>query len=116
MISKRATCNFKELNSFLVTIRSLFNYFLLAHLLQVTGIVGEFGETMALSEAIPAGMDSQTWLKALEKSMKTTLMRNFTKCLINTWSRTEDDTVVSDFVEKGEWLQIMKVAFYTYMF
>jgi hypothetical protein len=116
VISKRATCNFKELNSFLVTIRSLFNYFLLAHLLQVTGIVGEFGETMALSEAIPAGMDSQTWLKALEKSMKTTLMMNFTKCLINTWSRTEDDTVVSDFVEKGEWLQIMKVAFYTYMF
>lgn len=75
--------------------------FLLAHLLEVTAIEGECEEKVVLNEAIPSGMDSQTWLKALEKSVKTTLMLNFTRCLINSWSRAKDETIVSDFVEKG---------------
>lgn len=84
----------------LVTIRLLYNHFS-AHLLQVTAIESDFGERMVLDKPIPAGMDSQTWLKILEKSMKTTLMMKFTKCLINAMSRAKDETVVSDFLEKG---------------
>ncbi|XP_028405416.1 dynein heavy chain domain-containing protein 1-like isoform X2 [Dendronephthya gigantea] len=71
------------------------------HLLQATVIEGEYGELMTLTEAIPAGMISQAWLKVLEKSMKATLMMNFTKCLVNTLSRRKDKTVISEFLEKG---------------
>ncbi len=67
----------------------------------MTAIEGEFGETVALNEAVPAAKDSQTWLNVLEKSMKTSLMMNFTKCLISTRSRTKDETIVSDFVKEG---------------
>lgn len=81
----------------------VFQCFLIAHLLEVTAIEGECGETVVLNEAITAAIDSQTWLKAFEKSLKTTLMMNFTKCLINSWSRAKDETIVSDFVEKGMW-------------
>ena len=76
-------------------------HILSVHLLQVTAIEGEFSETMVLDQPIPAQMDAQTWLKVLEKSMKTTITKNFAKCLIETWSRNEDETAVSDFVEKG---------------
>jgi hypothetical protein len=78
----------------------------LAHLLEVSAIEGEFGETVALGEVIPPGIDSQTWLKVLEKSMKTTLIANFTNCLISSWSRTEDETLVNDFRMKGTALPI----------
>ena len=89
----------------------MFLYFCLAHLLQATAIEGEYGEIMTLTEAIPAGKIAQTWLKALEESMKTTIMINFTKCLVNTLSRPKDKSVISEFVEKGTSTHPYKIYF-----
>lgn len=58
---------------------------------------------MALDEAISRGINSQSWLNVFENTIKRTLMKNFTKCLVEILSRNEDEIVVSDFVEKGMW-------------
>ena len=68
----------------------------------MTAIEGDFGEVVALADPIAPSIDSRTWLKVLEKSMKTALMMNLTECMVN-WSsrRKHVVTAVSDVFSKG---------------